>query len=254
MLRALQRDIIFPRHYAPPDPTCFVRVPDLERLWLDLDGGERVEAFFLAARNITRPAPAVIFAHGNAELIDYWADAFEPWRQLGVHVLLPEYRGYGRSGGEPGEDVIREDFVAFYDRLVARPEVDASRIILHGRSLGGGAVCGLASQRPAAALILQSTFTSITALARAMMVPGFVMVDKFDSLSVVQRFEGPVLVAHGTADEFIPFAHAEALAKAARQGQLITWSCGHNDSPPPNQAAWWRDLRRFVEEAGLLDE
>lgn len=252
ILRALQRDIIFPRHYTVPDPGVIDRVSGLTSWWLEIEDGARVEAFFLPALNShATPAPAVIFAHGNAELIDDWAEALEPWRRLGFHVLLPEYRGYGRSGGEPGQDAIAADLARFHDRLATTPGIDPERIVLHGRSLGGGALCTLAAQRRPAALILQSTFTSVTALARAMGIPGFVVSDPFDNLAVVRRYDGPTLVMHGLHDELIPVSHAHALLAAAAHGRLITWPCGHNDGPPDPEA-WWDDLRTFVTDCGLL--
>jgi len=99
-------------------------------------------------------------AHGNGELIDFWPNELNRFTNLGIGVLLVEYPGYGRSTGPQSQSSITEAFVTAYDTLCARADVEASKIILVGRSLGGGAVCALAAKRPAAALILMSTFTS----------------------------------------------------------------------------------------------
>ena len=80
----------------------------------------------------------VIFAHGNGELIDYWPDELKKFNDFGLGVLLVEYPGYGRSDGTPTQKSISEAFEAAYDMLVSRPDVDAERIILFGRSVGGG--------------------------------------------------------------------------------------------------------------------
>src|SRR5688572_30832441 len=126
------------------DPRAGEGIAGLERLHVG-----PVEGWFLPAYGVAagRPGPAVIFAHGNAEIIDPYALELEPYRRMGVSVLLPEFRGYGRSGGEPSEEGITDDFVAFHDLLAARPDVDPSRIVFHGRSLGGGVVCALAARR-----------------------------------------------------------------------------------------------------------
>src|SRR5690606_34255575 len=103
----------------------------------------RVEAWLLPGDGVSaeRPGPAVVFAHGNAELIDHWPGALARYRRLGVSVVLPEYRGYGRSAGRPSESAIRDDLRALHARLSSHPMVDVTRLVYHGRSLGGGAVC-----------------------------------------------------------------------------------------------------------------
>jgi hypothetical protein len=253
MLFGIQRKILFPRH-AVPDLLPGAREPaGLERLLLDIPEGQ-VEADLLPApsASASQPRPAVIFAHGNAERIELWLEALEPYRRMGLSVLLPEYRGYGNSAGAPSEAAIAADFVAFYDRLVARPEVDPRRIVLHGRSLGGGAVCALARRRPAAALILESSFTSVRDLARRYWVPGFLVLDPFDNLAVVQSLDVPVLVAHGRRDELIGFEHAQALAEAAGpHGTLVAYDCGHNDFPP-DLDLYFRELENFLRRHSLL--
>lgn len=248
---ALQRWFLYPRHATLQRPAA-ARRADLEQLWVRSPDGP-VEGWLLPGHGVSaaHPGPAVIFAHGNAELIDDWVDELQPYRALGVSVLLPEYRGYGRSAGAPAQEAITADLVAFYDLLAARPEVDRERILFHGRSLGGGAVCALAEQRAPRALILQSTFTSIGDLAGRYLLPRFLVCDPFENLATVARFAGPVLLFHGRQDELIPFAHAERLRGAAKQGRLVAYDAGHNDCPP-RWDALWREIEVFLRGAGLL--
>jgi pimeloyl-ACP methyl ester carboxylesterase len=228
-VQRLEQLILFPGHLlgAPRTPH---EVRGRELMPLQTAEGD-VEGWFLPPFG-ARPGerrPVVVFAHGNGEIIDQWADELEPYRALGVGVFLPEYRGYGRSRGTPSEATIGEDFVSFYDALVVRPDVDAARIVLHGRSLGGGAVCGLAKRRPAAGLILESTFTSVAAVARRWLVPPGFLTNRFDNEVLVREFPHPVLVFHGRRDKVIPYSHGEALARMARHAKLVTYDCDHND-------------------------
>lgn len=234
----LQRYFLFPRHLVQAPRGVAQAIPDLEVLWLDTPQG-RVEAWLLPGRGVSaqEPGPAVIFAHGNAEVIDHWASFLEPYQAMGITVLLPEYRGYGRSGGSPSQKSITEDLVRFYDLLVARPEVDPGRVIFHGRSLGGGAVCALAARRPPASLILQSTFTSVRELMAGYFVPGFLVADPFDNLAVLRHLAAPTLVVHGEHDMLIPHTHAQRLAQAS-QGRLLSYPCDHNDCPPDWKHLW----------------
>ena len=251
MFASLQRWIIFPRwHAAPQDPGAAARVPGLEKLWLTIEDG-RVEAWFIPGAG-QGPRPVLVYAHGNAELIDHWAEALERYRRLGLSVLLPEYRGYGRSAGAPSERAIVDDFTAIVDRVLARPEVDRTRLVIHGRSIGGGVACGLALRRRPAALILQSTFTSLRDMARRYGLPGWLVRDRFDNLAALSRLQLPTLVLHGTRDSLIPYAHGEKLAAAAHGHRLVSFATDHND-PLGEDPRFWRELTAFLRQAGVLD-
>jgi len=250
-----QRSMLFPRAYAEPLADGGASVPGLERLEVQSEEGT-VEAYFLPGDGVNSdaPGPAVIFAHGNAELIDYWTSDLEPYRRMGVSVLLPEFRGYGRSAGSPSEDAIHSDFVAFYDLLVARDDVDAARVVFHGRSLGGGAACSLATARPPRAMILQSAFESVPKIARRYFVPRFLVLDPFDNLDAIRTVQPKLLVVHGRNDTIIPFSHGQSLAAAAQDARLVAYDAGHNDCPPRHQMRdYWEEVRLFLVEANIID-
>ena len=248
----LQRQFIYPRHLVPALPAKDVAVMGVEAEWIETDFG-RVESWYLQAGGAdpARPAPAFIFAHGNGEIIDYWPDELRPIAALGAGLLLVEFPGYGRSEGAPTQERILEVFTRAYDRLAARPGVDPGRIVLIGRSMGGGAVCDLALKRPSAALILLSTFTSLRTYAVRYLAPGFLIRDPFDNLAAVRQYPGPVLVAHGREDTVAFFSHGQALSAAARRGRLIAYDAGHNDCPP-DWAVFRRDLEGFLRDEGIL--
>ena len=223
-------------------------------MWVESPEGP-VEGWFLPGHGASaeKPGPAALFAHGNAELIDDWPEMMEGYRRLGVSVLLAEYRGYGRSAGAPSQDAITADFTAFHDWLLERPEVDSKRLILHGRSLGGGAVCALAALRKPAAMVLQSTFISVPAVARRFLIPGFLILDSFDNQAVVSTLEAPILLVHGQRDELIPYGHAVSLHEAAQDSQLVTYEAGHNDCPP-SWLDFWKRVENFLEQAEILTD
>jgi fermentation-respiration switch protein FrsA (DUF1100 family) len=254
MVLGFQRLLVFPRFMTRPFPNAGEGVGGLERLWLDTEDG-RVEAWLLPGEGVSaeRPGPLVVFAHGNGELIEYWAEELEPYRRLGVSVLLPEYRGYGRSAGSPSESAIVGDFGRFVELAAARPEIDERRVLYHGRSIGGGVVCGLATRRAPAAMVLSSTFTSVADIARKFLVPRFLVLDPFDNTAAVARYRGPLLIVHGRRDGVVPVAHAHALLRTARQGRLVLYDADHNDCPP-DPGPFWQEIERFLREAGILDQ
>lgn len=238
-----QRSVMFP---VPRAPVSGAPPPDVRQIWLPTSAG-RVEAWLLEADARDGGAPLMIFTHGNAELIDYWPPAFEEARRAGVHVLLVEYPGYGRSEGRPSQKSIRETMVAAYDAVAERPSVDRERIIAYGRSLGGGAAALLTTERPVAALVLESTFTAVWPFARQFGLPRFLVRDRFDNVAAVTAFAGPILLLHGREDDVIPHAHSIQLQEVADRAMLKLMPCGHNDCPSA-----WPDIRRFLEMHGLL--
>jgi fermentation-respiration switch protein FrsA (DUF1100 family) len=249
LLFLAQRQVIFPRYMIPsPEPPA-LKATRIEPWWLETSFG-KVEAWYLPPVAAQRPAPAVIFGHGNGELIDYWPNELARFSEMGIGLLLVEYPGYGRSAGSPSQESISETFSRAYDKLAARPDVDPARIVFFGRSLGGGAVCDLAAKRPAAALILMSCFTSVRSFAIRYLAPSFLIRDPFDNLAVVRDYSGPVLVIHGRSDEIIPFGHGKALHEAARNGKMIAYDAGHNDCPP-DWAVFWRDVGDFLKANGI---
>jgi fermentation-respiration switch protein FrsA (DUF1100 family) len=250
---SIQRSILFPRSMAG-GPRQAAVPGGVQVVYIDSPQG-RVEGWFIPGDGVSAeaPGPVVIFAHGNAELIDYWPDGLYGYTRLGVSVLLPEYRGYGRSPGDPSQRAIGEDFTSFYDRVIQRPEVDPSRVVLHGRSIGGGVAAQLASDRPSAALILQSSPSSIKRIAARFLVPWFLVRDPFDSVRVVRDYKQPVLVMHGSADRIIPPSHARRLANAAANpiSRLIMYRVDHNTLPP--DGPYWDDIEQFLKDADVLE-
>jgi fermentation-respiration switch protein FrsA (DUF1100 family) len=238
----LQRRMLYPRPAAPPGEPKIP--PGTEVVWLGDESN--VEAWFMRPAAIEGTFPVVIFSHGNSELIDHWASTFAHLPASGVGALLVEYPGYGRSGGTPSQTSIATAIVAAYDFVIAQPGVDRDAVVAHGRSLGGGAACLLATLRPISALVLESTFTSVRAMANRLEFPGSIVVDPFDNLEAVKTLDIPVLVLHGERDTLIPVSHGETLALAA-ETELVRRPCGHNDCKFA-----WPVIEAFLSEQGLL--
>jgi pimeloyl-ACP methyl ester carboxylesterase len=161
-------------------------------------------------------------------------------------VLLVEYPGYGRSEGKPSRGTIQQAFEAAYDWALSRPDVDPARVVFYGRSLGGAVVAALSATRPAAALILESSFTRTADFARGFAAPSFLVRDRFDNLAALRAFRGPRLVLHGDRDVIVPTEHGRRLADAAGV-ELYLMSGGHNDCARP-----WEVVRAFFVENGIL--
>jgi fermentation-respiration switch protein FrsA (DUF1100 family) len=188
-----------------------------------------------------------VYFHGNGELIDFLPSEFDELRSFGLGVFLVEYPGYGRSEGAPSEASITATALAAFDWTQVQAHVDPRRVVPYGRSLGGAAATIVAARRNSAALVIESTFTSVRSFAHGLLVPEFIVRDPFDSLSLLADYRGPTLIFHGERDEIIPFVHGQQLASTARLGELHPLPCGHNDCPRP-----WATVRKFLTTHGVL--
>jgi fermentation-respiration switch protein FrsA (DUF1100 family) len=244
-----QRQLIYLSGGLATIPGVERSLPGLRAFRIPFEGGE-VEAWFLPPVGPT-PAPAMIFTHGNAELIDHAVPEMADFARRSLGVLLVEYPGYGRSSGRSSFTTIQAVMLRAYDWLAEQPEVDRERIVAYGRSLGGGPAAALSLERPLAALLFQSAFTSLRPYAARYLAPGFLVRDRFEVLEAVRAFRGPVLITHGRRDAVVPYWHGEALAEGAKDGTLDSFDCGHNDCPPD----WGAHVQRvmaFLIAKGVL--
>jgi fermentation-respiration switch protein FrsA (DUF1100 family) len=232
-----------------PGPSSYAHGP--RHLALRTARGADVTALHL-------PNPAarftVLFAHGNAEDLGDDEAFLEEMRRAGFAVLAFEYDGYGTSTGRPHEAGAYAAADAAYRHLTETLGVPPARILLHGRSLGGAVAVELASRRPAAGLVLESTFTSPSRVLFGRRVFPF---DPFPSLARIGGVRVPVLVMHGTRDATIPFAHGRQLLAAAGGTGDSLWveGAGHNDLAHVAGDRYWAALRAFAArvEAGQAD-
>jgi fermentation-respiration switch protein FrsA (DUF1100 family) len=178
-------------------------------------------------------AALLIYYGGNAEEVTAFASTVAS--AYGDRaVLLMNYRGYGGSGGSPGERSIVADSVEIYDWAVRRGDIDATRVALHGRSLGTGVAVQVAAARPARCVLLTSPFASARALASETypwLPVGLMLRHPFDSAALAPQLRMPALILMGEDDRLIPMRHSERLAAlwAGPVRKLSFAGFGHND-------------------------
>lgn len=248
----LQRKLIFPTDFVGVPKGIVEQIPDSSKYWIENEFG-KTETWYLPPLNFeyNKTYPLMIIAHGNADIIDRWVEVVKFLRKSGIGVLLVEYPGYGRSKGNPSQHNITEVFLKSYDIIIKKSEIDKNKIILLGQSIGGGAVCSLAKERPSNLMILISTFTSIDIFASQYLLPKFLVKDTFDNLSVVSNYKNPSLFVHGKNDNIIPISESEILNNAAQNGKLIKLDGGHNMIR--NWEPFWKNIViPYLNKNGIL--
>jgi fermentation-respiration switch protein FrsA (DUF1100 family) len=196
------------------------------------------------------PRAVILFCHGNAGNVTDRAEMLRALRdRVGASVLCFDYRGYGRSEGKPSEKGLFADARAARAWLARRAGVEEKDIVLLGRSLGGAVAVELAAEDGARALVLESTFTSVPDMAAKIYpwLPVRLLVrTRFDSLSKINKYHGPLLVSHGDCDTMVPYAFGQKLFEAANEPKLFFRipGCDHNDA---QTAEYYDVLIRFLD-------
>lgn len=219
-----------------PDPTRIdprqLGLAAVEERWLTALDGTRVIVWHAPARP---GQPTLLYFHGNGGNLANRASIIRRYMSEGVGVYMMSYRGYSGSGGTPSEAAnVRDARLAYGD--LRSLGVASNRIVLYGESLGTGIAARLATEEPAAALILEAPYTSIVDIGAQQFpfLPArWIMTERYETTLLVGRVRMPLLVVHGEADRIIPVEMGRAVFASAQQSsakRLVTLpGAGHNN-------------------------
>lgn len=214
----------------------------------------QISAWYIPVCN---PIATILFCHGNAGNLTQRIDSFHIFRELSCDVFIFDYRGYGISKGKPTEKGLYKDADAVWNYLVKGIRKSPEEIILFGRSLGGGVASYLAEKYSPAALILESSFTSVPDLVPQVMpfAPKPIKLltrYKFNTLERMKNIRCPVLVVHSQEDLLIPYHHGITLYEAASQPKYFLQIHGdHTYGFWDSRDIYTQGLKQFFESIKL---
>ena len=196
----------------------------------------------------------LLYFHGQSNNLGTTWPRLELLYPLGYNLAMVDPRGSGRSTGTPSEAGLQIDERAIWAALVARADVDATRLVYYGRSLGSGLAIDLASAAAPAVLITESAFASIAAFvndATYVDFPAsFVSKSSWDNLAKIRDIASPYLLFHGTADLYVDPRYSDELAAAHPGTTMLIKVPGadHDDVPQVmGEDAYRSAIRDFVE-------
>ena len=221
-----------------------------EDVFLDVAPGERAHAYWLPAPRATR---ALLYLHGNAGNASDRLPLAARLLRLETHVLLLDYRGYGRSDGRPSEAGAYADARAALAHLVEARGLRPKRIIPFGHSLGGAIAVDLARGRELGGVILESSFTSLADVVDHLYFPplGRLVRGRFASIRKIPELRAPLLCLHGDRDRVIPIELGRRLCAAAPPPKAFVEipGAGHNDTAQVGGGHYLRRIRAFLDQA-----
>lgn len=245
LLAALQTRLI----YFPGDPPT-ASPSDLGLAFEDLSlaaGSDTIHAWFVPA---DEARGTVIFAHGNAGSMEHRLELIHSMHRLRLNVLAFDYRGYGRSTGSPSEAATYEDAEAAWTWVTRERGVDPARIVLWGRSLGGGVAVELAHRKRSGLLIVESTFSSLVDAARhhyPWLPVSWILRHRYESDRKIREIDAPTLIAHAPDDTIVPYRLGRRLFDAAREPKTWAELEGGHHLPMLDQPAALAVVRDFLE-------
>jgi alpha-beta hydrolase superfamily lysophospholipase len=261
-----ERELIF--NIEPGTAGWFSGIPSgLQELDIPLDkalsGDQYVHAWWWPAQR--KDAPALLYLHGTRWNLTAQLRRITNLHDMGFSVLAIDYRGFGQSPGDlPSERSVYQDAQAAWQRLV-QLQPDADKRMIYGHSLGGAIAIDLAERigkrdaPPAAGLIIESTFTDMGAVAQAVIKTSlpvrWILSEKFDSIDKIADIGMPVLIVHGTEDQYVPPRFSEELFKAAVDPKRLLLIPGgnHNNSMVLGNRQYAEAIRQMFKVHADID-
>jgi fermentation-respiration switch protein FrsA (DUF1100 family) len=220
-----------------------------EEVWFHADDGNRLHGWLVPHMAARR---AIVYCHGNGEQVADNIEVVTRLRdQLQATVLIFDYRGYGHSEGTPNEAGLVADGLAAQKWLAKKLGLTTDKLVVMGRSIGGGVAVAMAAKQGARALVLESTFSRLVDVAAShyrWLPVRLLMRNRFDSLERIKNYQGPLFQSHGSADRVVPIELGRELYQEApsKQKRLLEIPGGdHNDE---SSDAYYDALVRFLDE------
>ena len=202
-----------------------------------------------------KDSPVILLFHGNGEIASDYDRERSSYKQIGVSILVVDYRGYGKSDGTPTASALLDDATATYRQvrdILSERGLDNSRLFIMGRSLGSAAALEAASHagNGISGLIIESGFASALPF-----IKGPLSDDRkggvggFDNAAKIKRLDVPTLIIHGQADQLIPVGNAKNLYDScgAEQKRLVVIpNAGHNDLIYRGKDLYFSAIREFI--------
>ena len=209
--------------------------------------GETLHGWFVPH---PQAAGSVLFLHGNAGNISDRPLTLKLLHAMNLNVLLLDYRGYGRSSGQPSALGTFADARAAWDYLIREQNQNDRDIIIYGRSLGGAVAIELASHTTPRAVIVESTFTSLADMAADVypyLPTRLLLRHRYPTIKTITQLKVPLLIAHSDDDELIPPQHGQRLFEAATSPkQFYRLSGSHNQAFIETGQTYYEAMQRFI--------
>lgn len=217
--------------------------------------GTSIHGWFIPAKSKVKKG-TVVFSHGNSGSMGYHLGFILWMADAGYNILMYDYRGFGKSGGTPERRGILDDVKAAFAYVKTRKDVDATKLVSYGHSLGGAkSITALAENpvRGVRAIVIDGAFASYLSMARFVggQLGEQLVSDEWAPKDFVKKLTPiPLLVVHGTLDEVVPFSQGKLLYDRASEPKTLFAVKGghHGDSLYQNNGLYRKKMLEWLDQ------
>jgi len=200
-----------------------------EEVYLTTPDGASLHALYFRS---PQPKGIILYFHGNAGSLRTWGYLAEDLIPFGYDVLMPDYRGFGKSTGTLSQQALYQDAQLHYNYL--KNYYPENKITIYGRSVGTGVATKLASTNNPRMLVLETPFYNFADVAKthySFLPVSLLLRYTFRSDKFLPQVKSPIYIFHGTADEIVPFSSGLKLASLLNKPDhfIVIDGGGHNN-------------------------
>ena len=236
--------------YPRPDPSS-PPAGALDHTFPSHDGVELCGRFYPENKD----RPTVLFFHGNGEVAPEYDGISSLYNHIGLNLFVADYRGYGKSHGQPSVSALVEDshttLAALEDLL--KLEGHDPTIYVMGRSLGAYCAVEIAAgaREKIKGMIIESGSANVGGMPQRLGISETPAISQLlkDHWVRVQGIDTPLLIIHGDRDFLVPISHPWDLYEAVASTNKTFFTipgAGHNDIMFVDTDAYFRTIRDFV--------
>ena len=230
ILFLLQRKILFNTSGIPKKPKEY-GLNNVEEIMINTKDGLNLLSWYSRPLNNN---PILVYFHGNSFDIGERAYRIKRYNDAGLSTLIVGWRGFSGNQGNPSETNLYLDGNATIDWILENTKFKIKDIINYGESLGTGVAVQLNLKYNFLCTVLEAPFTSIADVARyryKIYPTKYLVKDKFDNLSKIDKIKSPLLIVSGKNDEVVPHIHSKLLFEKAinQKKSLFVDEAMHNN-------------------------
>ena len=165
----------------------------------------------LLFKTLQPPKGLILYFHGNRDNLQRWGKYAADFTQHGYEVLMMDYRGYGKSTGQPNEQVLYADAKLVWQWTKHNLPKPPAQLVLYGRSLGTAVASHLATEAKPSLLILETPFDELRGAIVPWLKPVFSVLPfsyEFPTHQHLAKSDCRIVIFHGTNDMITPMSSA----------------------------------------------
>ncbi|MBK6952642.1 MAG: alpha/beta fold hydrolase [Crocinitomicaceae bacterium] len=238
-----------------PDKTEVIKSSNATEFYIPYKKEKSVHGIFFQK---DKPRASIFILHGNGGNLTGWQSVAEMLWEDGYQTFIFDYPEYGNSDGQARHDQVIESSQKAFDYFKDLPEVQGTKKIVMGFSLGGNMALkiGHDNQESLDAMVLEGAFTNhrdigiYTTPKVFRFAPWLVLGSKFKGEELIKDWKKPLLVVHSTEDKVCPYEMGKEIYTNAGSAKKELWTIkgAHLQGFGLDSETYFAKIRKLIAE------